>query len=365
MPVDMRQFLQSFFDEAAEHIETMEAALLQLESAPDDAELINTVFRSAHTIKGASSTFGVHAVGEFTHVLESLLERVRCGHVSVTPDLTEVLLSSVDIVSGLLRAAQDGTPEPDNTAAVVARLQELNAEPIAAGESAGQTEPERSEQTWEIVFRPSRDFFHFGLDPFLLLRDVGESGNVESITVDASELPEPGDLDPESCYLSWTLQLRSDRTEAELREAFMFVDTDTLVSVESLSLESEQTDLTDRPPVDPPEDQIRTESLNETPRAAGAYRESVRVDGERLDDMINQIGELVIGISMVEEEWASVSSGHRVFCGRPAEQSCSGPSGEEPLAENDPDCRVFSEDGSSCSRPRKKARQGDPIRHQW
>ena len=73
MKIDMRQFLETFFDEAEEHIEAMEAALLQLETAPDDAELLNTVFRAAHSIKGASSTFGVHAVGEFTHVLESLL----------------------------------------------------------------------------------------------------------------------------------------------------------------------------------------------------------------------------------------------------------------------------------------------------
>ena len=63
MKVDMRQFLESFFEESSEHIEAMEAALLQLESCPEDSELLNTVFRAAHTIKGASSTFGVHAVG--------------------------------------------------------------------------------------------------------------------------------------------------------------------------------------------------------------------------------------------------------------------------------------------------------------
>lgn len=304
MQVDMRQFLESFFDEAAEHIENMEAGLLDLESSPDDSELLNTIFRAAHSIKGASSTFGVHAVGEFTHVLESLLDRMRDGEIQVTSETTEVLLMSVDTLSGLLSAARDGTAEPDNVAEVVAKLQEINGTAATAPGPAEQAAAESPQATgpvrYAVTFKPSQHFFHLGLDPLLLLRDLRDCGTVSELNLDASQLPPLRELDPETSYLAWTLQLDSESPIEEIRDVFMFVDDESTVSIEPVQAEAapEAAEESEKPAGD-------AEKKPAANKAAAPHRESVRVNGERLDSMINQIGELVIGVSMVEQEWAS------------------------------------------------------------
>lgn len=321
MKIDMNQFLESFFDEADEHIENMEGALLQLESSPDDDELLNTVFRAAHSIKGASSTFGVHAVGEFTHVLESLLDRMRDGEIVVTSASTEVLLTSVDVLSGLLSAARDGAPAPENTAEVLARLQEINGSETSGVTNSGPVNTTSTDKPspllYDVVFKPSRDFFHIGLDPLLLLRDLSEQGTVSDVKIDDSELPPLAEMDPESCYLSWSLTLETERSMDDIRDVFMFVDDATVVELtrrESDAANGQMSqDVTkdlEAPAVDTSGKLLEETTASAPAKTASAsHRESVRVNGERLDDMINQIGELVIGISMVEQEWASVHAG--------------------------------------------------------
>ena len=316
MKIDMRQFLASFFDEAGEHIESMEAGLLQLESSPDDEELLNTIFRAAHSIKGASSTFGVHAVGEFTHVLETLLDRLRDGQISVTSELTEVLLTSVDVLSGLLSAARDGGPAPDNTAEVIARLEELNGQKVdaTASEADSSDTATSSSGRYEIIFRPSSEFFFLGLDPLLFLRDLSDCGTVSDVKLDTSALPPLSQLDPETCYLAWKLTLETEQPLEDIQDIFMFVDDDTVVEITPAEQTSESSGSDAKTAT--PESQSGSlqnakaaQPENTGTKPVSPQRESVRVNGERLDSMINQIGELVIGISMVEQEWASRNSG--------------------------------------------------------
>ena len=195
MQVDMSQFLDSFFDEANEHIENMEAGLLDLESSPDDGELLNTVFRAAHSIKGASSTFGVKRVGEFTHVLETLLDRMRDGEIQVTAESVEILLKSVDVLAGLLAVAREGSgEEPENTAEITAELQRLNgSEPSAATPAGGPAVTSVQEAAgptrYDMVFKPSPQLFCLGLDPLLLIRDLDDCGTVSNVQMDAADLP--------------------------------------------------------------------------------------------------------------------------------------------------------------------------------
>ncbi|MEO1528053.1 MAG: chemotaxis protein CheA [Planctomycetota bacterium] len=319
MNIDMGQFLESFFEEASEHLESMEAALLQLESTPDDGELLNTIFRAAHSIKGASSTFGVHAVGEFTHILESLLDRMREGELQVTAESTELLLKSVDVLEGLLSAARDGTPEPENVQEVAASLQKLNGQEVSEqpGDAAADAESGQNAGAgcYEIEFKPSENFFHFGLDPLLLVRELAEQGTVLDLNVDTSALPPLAQIEPESSYLGWTLTLQTESSVEDLQNVFMFVDDDTVVEINAAETpsENEHEAEPETPASNETDSQDQTQSSSakapkKAPAAAG-HRESVRVNGERLDDMINQIGELVIGISMVEQEWKSVHSG--------------------------------------------------------
>ncbi|MEO1528450.1 MAG: chemotaxis protein CheA [Planctomycetota bacterium] len=310
MNIDMGQFLESFFEEASEHIENMEAALLQLESSPGDGELLNTVFRAAHSIKGASSTFGVKAVGEFTHVLESLLDRMRDGEIQVTSESTELLLTSVDVLEGLLSAARDGGADPENVQEVTEKLQRLNgmeATPQAAeAPSAESNTPTETTAVYDVTFTPSPEFFHFGLDPLLLIRELGECGTITDVQLDRSKMPSLAEMDPETSYLSWVLTIETERSRDELRDVFLFVDDNTVIELEERIPDPEPEVATETETAGP-SDVADAPAAQKQPKAA--TRESVRVNGERLDEMINQIGELVIGISMVEQEWSSLHGG--------------------------------------------------------
>ena len=313
MKVDMSQFLESFFDEASEHVDNMEAGLLELESAPGDAELLNTIFRAAHSIKGASSTFGVHAVGEFTHVLESLLDRMRDGEIQVTSESTELLLKSVDVLSGLLTAAREDSDPPDNVDEVVAELHKLNGSQgdSAEGAAASAEEAKQDDQptVYDVYFKPSTPFFHYGLDPLLLLRDLEDCGTVSEIKLDASGLPSLTEMEPETSYMAWTLCLETEQTVDQVMDVFMFVDDDTVVKLEPRPVEATTDPEPAKEEAGGKADAGQAATPAKSGKKASSSRESVRVNGERLDDMINQIGELVIGISMVEQEWASLHTG--------------------------------------------------------
>jgi len=102
MSIDLSQFHQVFFEESFEGLQLMESSLLELDCANPDGETINAIFRAAHSIKGSSSTFGFGAVAEFTHVLETLLDQVRVGSRRLTPEIVDLLLRSVDCLSGML-----------------------------------------------------------------------------------------------------------------------------------------------------------------------------------------------------------------------------------------------------------------------
>src|SRR5262249_54571986 len=115
MKIDLERFRELFYDEAGDHLSSMEGALLRLEAAPDDHELLDEIFRAAHSIKGASASFGLNDIARFTHVLESLLDRVRSGSMRWTPGLGDLLLKSADVLRGLVAAAREKAPVPPTT----------------------------------------------------------------------------------------------------------------------------------------------------------------------------------------------------------------------------------------------------------
>lgn len=345
MQIDLSQFRAAFYVEADEHLQHMEGALLQLESQPGDVELLNTVFRAAHSIKGASTTFGIDEVGKFTHVLENLLEKARDGQLNTTPDLVELLLSSVDIIYGLVANAKDGAPLPANLEQVFQELQRVNGS-IVAAPTLPQTNNDHSMRNpsddssggvncYRISLNPSLEFFHFGQDPLLLLRELSDLSQNCNIILDQSQLPPLTELDPERCYLRWVVEIETTATEEQIREVFMFLDSDSSYHIEPLSVsrtcdraEDDKGNIYSAPSafVTTPATESPTgrdavsEASSAKPNDArvdgkpSAIRsngelETVRVDRERLDELINQIGELVIGASMVEQEVNQVTGG--------------------------------------------------------
>ena len=125
MNMDMQRFHATFFEESREGLEAMEAGLLSLEQGNRDGDLINSIFRAAHSIKGGSATFGFDAIAGMTHVLETLLDELRAGQRAVSPPAVDAMLASVDVLRALLAEAEHGTPA--DPAAVQAIKDRLNA----------------------------------------------------------------------------------------------------------------------------------------------------------------------------------------------------------------------------------------------
>jgi two-component system chemotaxis sensor kinase CheA len=337
MEIDVSRFRAAFYVEAGEHLQAMEAALLQLEAAPRDTELLNTIFRAAHSIKGASTTFGIDEVGRFTHVLENLLERLRDGLLETDNALIELLLTSVDVISDLVANAKDGVALPENLEEVLNELKRANGQ---SNDSATppSTIPSTNEiatdgvaaQRYRITITPSRDFFRFGQDPLLLLRELSELGSLTKVVVDDECLPSLSAIEPEDCYLSWTVELETTEPESSLQNVFMFLDDQSKYLIDAIA-EAERTSscttedaqavsgdsrLDHKPSSDTPTaanapDDRRTnpDRRNATTVQANAVAETVRVDRQLLDELINQIGEIVIGASMVSQDMHSLSGG--------------------------------------------------------
>lgn len=324
MQIDLGRFRAAFFVEAGEHLEQMESALLQLENAPKDAELLNTIFRAAHSIKGGSTTFGADEVGRFTHVVENLLERLRNEEFVATPELIELLLSSVDVIEGLISNARDDAPMPEQVEQVYAELTKFTA--AATGETEAPSTAAAPAETvaasgtrYQINFVPSANCFQYGSDPLLMLRDICGLGAVTKFTVDDSRLPKLEDMNPEECYLSWKVELETDCDQQTIDDVAMFLDDESVFEVKRL--ESESDTVTDKAVAETapqekahPDAQSSANAAAETtkpkrtaPPPRAADNETVRVDRNRLDVLINQIGELVIGASMVEQELVSVT----------------------------------------------------------
>src|SRR5579862_5689892 len=125
MPIDLAQFRDTFYEESFEAIEAMEHALLRLEQGSDERELIHTLFRAAHSIKGGASTFGLNSISGFTHSLEALLDALRAGRLMLTARIVQLLLQAVDALRALLNAARTGQAVDGQTAGSLQQQMEL------------------------------------------------------------------------------------------------------------------------------------------------------------------------------------------------------------------------------------------------
>jgi two-component system chemotaxis sensor kinase CheA len=231
MKIDLSQFRQTFLQESADHIASMETGLLQLRSAPDDVELLNSIFRSAHSIKGGAGSFGLQNLAHFTHSLENLLDRMRSLEMQATDEVIGILLRSVDVLRDLLDADADMPADALKLIGCIAALMPGEPAPLEAGvlDSHQQDSPETAEDVrdvnlYKVEFHPDRELFSSGTNPIVLLRSLAALGTVSCCNLHAEELPTLADLDPEQCYLSWTVELASVCAEAELREVFEFVE---------------------------------------------------------------------------------------------------------------------------------------------
>lgn len=343
--MSMEEFHEIFFEEADELIEAMEAELLEMVFDSDNPERINNVFRAAHSIKGGAATFGFAEVTDTTHVMETLMNCVRDGEMKVTRDLIDLLLGAVDCVKDLLDSAKRGAPadtaRADETReALESRLRGeagSAAEPAPASpQSSGPDQPTETTDAAEaaplharryrIEFRPSHELFKTGNDPLHILRALRELGELE-VGLDPESIPALEHFEPDSLYLTWILELDTDAAPETVLEAFDWVED--VSEIELLEIVAEgadapgvvasgavpqtgaaadvldddaQADETDdvHDAVDalPPRIEAATRAER---RALSSEPTSIRVGIDKIDTLINLVGELVITQSMLSE----------------------------------------------------------------
>ncbi|MBI3776016.1 MAG: chemotaxis protein CheA [Gammaproteobacteria bacterium] len=303
MTIDMSKFLDTFFEESAEGLDAMESGLLHMQDGAADDELVNTIFRAAHSIKGGSATFGLSEVAEFTHHMETLLDEVRAGKRAVASDLVDVLLESVDCLRAMLAASKSGSAgDPKRAKSLSARMAKILG--VATGHvvvTASAQPVQAASGGWRIVFRPHAHLYRTGNDPVRMLRELAELGEYK-VSCDTSRLPGFVNAQPEECALSWTVELRGEIPEKRVREVFDWVDGDCDLTLEPLPASSEKL-APDAPAVQavvPVAKEKTNGDKTSTPAApAAAETTSIRVGIDKVDALINMVGELVITQSML------------------------------------------------------------------
>ena len=230
METDLDRYRTTFLAEAADHLVALEGALLRLETTNDDAAA-DDAFRVAHSLKGGADAVGFPRLAKFTHALEELLDRCRNGQPISRPRL-DLLLEAQDALAQLVRAARTGAAEPPEVDRLVARFgEDLHAPhqprghaPDRFSESFG-TAPAAHESgptAYVVSVVPHADVFRSGLDPLALLRELTQMGTVTRVALNTAGVPPLADLDPERCYLSWTVHLETTHAPEEIADVFAF-----------------------------------------------------------------------------------------------------------------------------------------------
>ena len=295
--------MQTFFEESFEGLDIMESGLLGLGTGEADRETINDIFRAAHSIKGGSGTFGLTQIASFTHVVESILDEMRDGKRKATQDDTNLLLESVDCLRGMLMAGKENT-ELDTVRIkdVHDRLEALwgkGSSEAVSGASDIEMNTDVSDtvsQGWLIKFKPLAYILKTGNEPWKMFRELGNLGEIR-VTANMDNVPDFDDHDPEEVFVAWTIELQGNASKAQIEEVFAWVEDDCeLVITPVANTESETSSVTPLQAVAG----NKGASASATKRSGqGAENASIRVGIDKVDSIIDLVGELVITQSML------------------------------------------------------------------
>ena len=351
---------QTFFQECDEQLAELETGLLAMQNGDSDSETVNAVFRAVHSVKGGAGAFGLDSLVRFAHVFETTLDLMRSDKLTASPELLKAMLRAADVLADLVRGARGGTGPNEQQVAMSAA--ELAALSTAPGQAAGAPDhapaaavddgfaglmfqpvqistPEPDSTTWHVKFRPHPALYAKGNDAALLLRELTLLGET-SVTLDTSELPDLADLDPEGAYLTWHVDLQTSLPESSIQEVFEFVEGDCDIEI-SMAVAAQDNAIAEPPPLDVlafiqqlqapvPEAATVTatpapafipapaavvasprEELHVAPpprdEPVASHKPTIRVDLDRVDRLIDLVGELVINGAMLTQR--SVEAG--------------------------------------------------------
>jgi len=355
------EYLQTFVVESKELLEQMEEALLKVEQAPEDPEIINAIFRAAHTIKGSAGMFGIDHIVTFTHAAESVLDKVRSGDIAINSVLVASLIEAHDYLKVLVEHVAEGISPSSEIDEYGKRLisqletylsknKETASNPVTStvpNEKAPQMEQVQTDVVgtdyWHLSLHFGLDVFRNGMDPFSFVRCLASHGTIMQLVTIIDAIPTAEDMDPESCYLGFEISLQSNADKRTIENVFNFVRDDCLIRIlpphskiseyqnliqelpeqemrlgeilvscgtltpeelESvLHLQSQFSEALQQPigevlveqkMVSPPVIEAALKKQEQVKESKKAEANLIRVDAEKLDELINLVGELII-----------------------------------------------------------------------
>jgi two-component system chemotaxis sensor kinase CheA len=346
-----------FFQECEEQLAELESGLLEIESGGSDAEIVNAVFRAVHSIKGGAGAFALEDLVRFAHVFETVLDEVRKERLATASPVVETLLRAADVLADLVRVARDGGDVDDGRIGGVSEeLAALSGAPAAAGASEPEESlddldfmpvavclpifdeapaaPEPLVAEYTITFKPHAGLYASANEPTLLMRELERLGEI-TVACDLTAVPPLAELDPEGSYLAWTIELRTTHGENDVRGVFEFVHDDCdlcivakaaaaapgdddiealLRRVREETAEEPAPVMAARPDIadvvgpvstanEPPPAAKAEPAKGEKPGAEAAQR-TIRVELDRIDRLMNLVGELVINQAMLSQRLA-------------------------------------------------------------
>jgi two-component system chemotaxis sensor kinase CheA len=339
----------TFFDECSELLQEIETGLTDLQDGSGSEETVHAVFRAVHSVKGGAGIFGFDGLVGFAHVFETLLDAIRRDDIHASPPVVSVLLSAGDVLSDIVGFARDGKPIPsDYGSECRAALEQIIGEQSGAGADNGDAAadfdiaftPIRADafdepagdgrRSFSIVFRPKPEMLKHANEPLYILRELRKLGELD-LVAETDALPPLSDLEPDHPYIGWTgtLTTTSDRTAVEA--VFEFVVGDCLLEI--TALEAGPTteaaagtglapdpstpllpvvdlpppvapvETASPPPAAPPAPEKPAEAVEADKGARApatkAAPTTTRVDVDKIDRVVNLVGELVIAQAML------------------------------------------------------------------
>lgn len=358
--------LQTLIVESRELLQAMEDSLLQIENTENKCEHVNAIFRAAHTIKGSAGLFGLDDIVGFTHVLESVLDKVRNGNLAIDSDMVALFLKCGDHIALLIDNLEAGgdldTDVRTSGEKLVAQLKTYlgdqkaaaTAKPVAVPNRDPHIEVENRNNLdndhWHISLRFGRDVLRNGMDPLSFFRYLGTLGEIISITTLHEAIPGAAEMDPEACYMGYEVSFKSNADKAAIESAFEFVREDCKIYIlpphslvsdfvsmirslpsdevlrvgeilvkcgtltqhelsELLEIQSQEDNGTGEYPrpigelaveqgmVQPGVVEAALNKQKQVKESKAHAQQLVRVDAEKLDMLVNLVGELVIAAS--------------------------------------------------------------------
>lgn len=295
-----------FREELRDLLESLERGLLDLKARPEDMGLINQVFRDLHTVKGSGAMFGFTDLAAFIHEFETVFDRIRSGAIPAGAEIVRLGLAAKDEIPGLV----DGLPDPDGRRlAILEALQGLmpGAAPVAAvpaAETDLASDAATAVATAEgrrLLFRLLGPSLAMGARPEIVLDELRALG-ATGIAADVSEVPSLDRMDSEQCHIGWSMTLPPAVTEAQVEEVFIFTDADWKLEAEvenaavaeplAAAAAMPTPEVAQKPVAQKP---VATrEDRGDAPSAAAQAGATIRVPAERLDSLMDAVGELVI-----------------------------------------------------------------------